>query len=256
MEPTPGPPRRDDDRKNAWLPFAIIAALIVLLFLALIIVFRRDDDAERAEGSLPESFDSLTTAPATTSTTSTLPPTAPPTIVVPTTRGGNGSSQTDAPPVDETTTPAVGSPAEELEQMAKRVAATVTSDVVPIGSDLYAMIVVNGRGQLLRWTTQREWEVADRLDPPGAIREIGTVDVTGDGIQDFLITLSGLGQPGGVYSRATFEFGLLPFNTVDGKENFVDGLTYRLGKLQSPFRDVSGSRTLTWTWTGKMFETR
>ena len=253
MQPTSGPPRRDDET-NAWLPFVIVAALIVLLFLALIIVFRRDDDVERAEGSLPESFDSLTTEPATTATTSTLPPTTPPTVVVPTTRGG--SNRTEAPPVGETTQPAIGSPSEALAQTAQRLGATVTTDVVPIGSDLFAMIVVNGRGQLLRWTTQRTWEVADRIDPTGAIREIETVDVTGDGVPDFLISLGGLGQPAGVYSRATFEFGMLPFNTVDGKQDFVDGLVYRLGKLQSPFRDASGSRTLTWTWTGEMFETR
>jgi hypothetical protein len=255
MQPTPGPPRRDDDR-NAWLPFAIVAALIVLLFLALIIVFRRDDDVERAAGSLPESFDSLTTAPATTTTTSTLPPTTPPTVVVPTTSAGNASSRTGVPLGDDTTLPAVGGPAAALKQTAERAAATVATDVIPIGSDLFAMMVVDGRGQLLRWTPERTWEVADRLDPPGAIRDITTVDVTGDGIQDFLITLNGLGQPGGVYSRATFQFGLLPFNTLDGKEDFIDGLVYRLGKLQSPFRDASGSRTLTWTWTGEMFETR
>jgi hypothetical protein len=256
MQPTPARPRPDDDR-NAWLPFVIIAALIVLLFLSLVIVFRRDDEVERAEGSLPLSFDPVTTAPSTT-TTSTLPPTAPPTIVVPTTRasGGSGSSRTEAPPVDATTVPPFGSPTEALAQTAERLAATVTTDVVPIGSDLFAMIVVNGRGQLLRWTSQREWAVADRIDPSGTIRDVETVDVTGDGVKDFLITLGGIDQPGGVYSRATFEFGLLPFNTLTGQEDFIDGLVYRLGKLQSPFRDASGSRTLTWTWTGEMFETR
>lgn len=255
MQPTSARPRPDDDR-NVWLPFVIIAALIVLLFLALIIVFRRDDDVERAEGSLPQSFDPITAAPATTTTTSTLPPTAPPTIVVPTTRDGSGSRRTEAPPADVTTVPPIDSPTQALAQTAERVAATVTTDIVPIGSDLFAMIVVNGRGQLLRWTTQRYWKVADRIATPGAIRDVSTVDVTGDGIQDFLLSLGGIGQPGGVYSRATFQFGLLPFNTLTGKEDFIDGLVYRLGKLQSPFRDASGSRTLTWTWTGEMFETR
>ncbi len=256
MEPTSAEPRRDDER-NAWLPFVIIAALIILLFLALIIVFRRDDDAQRAEGSLPQSFDPVTSAPATTTTTSTIPPTTPPPVVVPPTAapGGNGSSGTEAPSGDATTLPLLRGPAVALEQTAQRAAATKTSDIVPIGSDLYAMILVNGEGRLLRWDA-REWQEADRLDPPGSIRDVTTADVTGDGVQDFLITLGGLRQPGGVYSRATFSFGLLPFNTVDGKEDFVDGLVLRLGKLQSPFRDASGSRTLTWTWTGEMFETR
>jgi hypothetical protein len=255
MQPTPARPRPDDDR-NAWLPFVIIAALIVLLFLALIIVFRRDDETDRAEGSLPQSFDPI--ASSTTTTTTTVPLTDPPTIVVPTTRpsGGSGSSRTDAPPSGSTTVPILGGPAEALTQTADRLGATVTSDVVPIGSDLFALIVVNGRGQLMRWTPQRVWEVADRIDPPGAIREIDAVDVTGDGVKDFLITLGGISKPTGVYSRATFEFSMLPFNTVAGKEDFVDGLVYHLGKLQSPFRDSSGSRTLTWTWTGEMFETR
>jgi hypothetical protein len=254
MQPTPARPRRDDER-NAWLPFVIVAALIVLLFLALIIVFRRDDEVDRAEGSLPLSFDPVPSAPASTTTASTIPPATPPPVVVPTTKasGGSGSSRTDAPSLASTTL--VGGPAEALAQAAERAGATTTSDIVPIGADLYAMILVNGRAQLLRWNA-REWEVADRLDPPGTIRDVATVDVTGDGIQDFLITLGGIGQPGGVYSRATFEFGLLPFNTVTGQEDFVDGLVYRLGKLQSPFRDASGSRTLTWTWTGEMFETR
>ncbi len=49
---------------------------------------------------------------------------------------------------------------------------------------------------------------------------------------------------------------MLPFNTVTGKQDFVDGLQLRFGKLQSPFTDSSGTRTLTWTWTGRMFETR
>jgi len=256
MEPLSGPPRRDDDG-NAWLPFVIIAALIVLLFLSLIIVFRRDDEVEKAAGSLPESFDSLTVPLSTTTTTSTVPPTSPPPIVVPTTEpSGSGSNRTE-PPGESTTVPVGLTPTEALARTAEQAAATVTSEVVPIGSDLYAMIVVHGRGQLLRWTSQQRWVVADRLDPPGgAIRDIKSADVTGDGVQDFVIFLGGLGQPGGVYSRATFTFGLLPFNTLEGKEDFVDGLDLHLGKLTSPFRDSSGSRTLTWTWTGEMFETR
>jgi hypothetical protein len=256
MQPTPGPPRRDKDR-NAWLPFAIVAALIVLLFLSVIIVFRREDDVERAAGSLPATFDSVTTAPATTTSTSTLPPTTTPPVAVTTTRSpGTGSSRTDAPSNDSATLPILASPDEALQQAAALAAATETSDIVPIGSDRYAMIVVGGQGQLLRWSPQRTWEVADRLDPPGSIREVTTADVTGDGAKDFIITLAGVDQPGGVYSRATFTFGMLPFNTINGRQDFVDGLVYQLGKLQSPFQDVSGSRTLTWTWTGNMFETR
>jgi hypothetical protein len=254
MQPIPRP-RRDDDR-NAWLPFVIIAALIVLLFLAAIIVFRRDDEAG-PEGSLPASFDTISTVPSTPPTTpAPTPVTTTPVVVVPTRApSGPGSGGTDDGPTESSTVQIVGGAAEALRQYAEGAAATQTSDIVPIGSDLYAMILVAGRGQLLRWDS-RTWTVADRLDPPGAIRDVDTADVTGDGVQDFLITLGGLGQPGGVYSRATFEFGLLPFNTLQGQEDFVDGLTYRLGKLQSPFRGASGSRTLTWTWTGEMFETR
>ncbi len=152
MQPTPARPRRDDER-NAWLPFVIVAALIVLLFLALIIVFRRDDEVERAEGSLPLSFDPVPSAPASTTTASTIPPATPPPVVVPTTKapGGSGSSRTDAPSLASTTLPLVGGSAEALAQAAERAAATKTSDIVPIGADLYAMILVNGRAQLLRW---------------------------------------------------------------------------------------------------------
>jgi hypothetical protein len=256
MEPLARRPRRDDDT-NAWLPFVIIAALIVLLFLSLIIVFRRDDEVDKAAGSLPESFDSLTVA---TSSTSTIAPTSTSTtpVVAPTTRPAGGTSHTEPPDDDEdaTTVPGVLTPTEALDAVAEEAAATETSDVVPIGSDLFAMIVVNGRGRLLRWTPQRTWVLADRINTPGAIQEIATADVTGDGVQDFLISTSGLGRPAGVYSRALFGFGMLPFNTLEGKQEFIDGLVYRLGKLQSPFRDASGSRTLTWTWTGEMFETR
>jgi hypothetical protein len=254
MQPTPGP-RRNDDR-NAWLPFVIIAALIVLLFLSLIIVFRDDDEADRAVGSLPASFDSLTIP------TSTTPPTTPPTtelaLVIPTTAETDGTrpSRTDAPGRDATTTTQVDGPEEALTQRAQQLGATVTTDVVPIGSDLYAMVVSGGRGQLLRWSPQRQWDVVDRINPPSAIRTVETADVTGDGTQDFIITLSGVGQPAGVYSRATFQFGMLPFNTLTGQEDFVDGLVYQFGRLQSPFQDTSGTRLLIWTWTGRMFETR
>jgi hypothetical protein len=256
MEPTPGPPQREDDR-NAWLPFAIVAALIVLLFLAAIIVFRHDDEAG-PEGSLPESFDTISTVPSTPPTTPpATPPTTPPAVVVPPTRApsGGGSAGTAEGPSESSALPIIGGSTEALRRYAEQAGATETSDVVPIGSDLYAMILVNGRGQLLRWNS-REWVLADRLVTPAPIREVATADVTGDGTQDFLITLGGLSEPGGVYSRATFQFGMLPFSTLQGPEDFVDGLVYRLGKLQSPFRDASGSRTLTWTWTGQMFETR
>src|SRR5262245_46804191 len=119
MEPLPGPPRRRDDRK-AWLPFAIIAAIIVLLFLSLIIVFRRDDEVERASGTLPESFDSLTIAPSTTTTTSTVPAPTPPPAIVATTRPGGSGTDRNEPPAESTSVPADNSPTQALARMAEQ----------------------------------------------------------------------------------------------------------------------------------------
>jgi hypothetical protein len=230
MEPTPGPPRRDSN--SAWLPLTIIVALIVLLILSAWIVFRDEGEADPI-GSLPASF-----APATTPATA-----APP--------------ATTAPPAggDEPTT-AAGRPdaSAALAQYVEDNAVTLVSDIVPIGSNEYALAVVDGFGRLLRWDRD-EWQLDSRLSTPTAIDAVHVADVTRDGTDDFVIGLSGLHSPGGVYSRATFQFAFLPFNTTNGQEDFVDGLSLQFGRLQSPYVDTGGTRTLVWAWTGRMFET-
>jgi hypothetical protein len=255
MEPSYGSPRRNDER-NAWLPLVAVVVLIAVLFVAVLLVFRRDDNGAEPTGTLPASFPDETTVPTTPATTT--PPTVAPTlpvVVVPTFPPATDEDGGEGIVTSTTQVEFLPDASDALDAYATQAGASETSDVVPIGADLFAMAIVSGRGRLLRWDG-RAWEVADLVDPPGTMRSVDTVDVTGDGIRDFIIGLAGLDQPGGVYSRATFEFQFLPFNTVTGLEDFVDGLQVRLGKLQSPFRDASGTRTLTWTWTGQMFETR
>ena len=125
------------------------------------------------------------------------------------------------------------------------------SDIVQIGAGSYAMLIVTGIGRLVRWSGT-QWDDAATVDPPGIIDSVQTADVTGDGVPEFIISLGGLDQPGGVYGQQGFSFDFLPFNTTNGLEDFVDGLELRSGQLESPF----GGRTLIWTWTGRMFETR
>jgi hypothetical protein len=254
MEPSYGRPRRDDERR-AWLPLLAVGALIAVLSLALFLAFRGEDDAGGVTGTLPASFPQLTTVAPTVSTTppttaapvTATAPVATPPARRPTTGGGAPVSQT-------TTTLSSSDPQTALDDLAAQSGAT-TSDIVPIGVNLFAMAVRAGSGQLLRWDGS-QWAESAIVDAPALIKTVDTVDVTGDGVPDFLVTLEGLDSPAGVYSGQMVQFEFLPFNTVNGLQNFVDNLQVELGQLVSPFTDTSGTRTLVWTWTGQMFETR
>ena len=84
-----------------------------------------------------------------------------------------------------------------------------------------------------------------------------TADVTDDGLVDFVITLSGPRQLGGVFSRATFAFDWLPFATPEGRQDFVDQLVLESGELRSTGLDSEGRPAIvSWRWTGRQFEQR
>jgi hypothetical protein len=248
MDPSYERPRRDDERR-AWLPLLAVGVLIGVLALALFLAFRREDDAGSVSGTLPASFPALTTAPPTVSTaapTTAVALTAPAAVAPPrTTRGGGGARQT--------TTTHSGDPQTALDDLADQSGAT-TSDIVPLGNDLFAMFLRAGSGRLLRWDGSH-WADSAIVDTPALIKTVDTADVTGDGVPDFIVTLEGLNNPAGVYSGQLLQFQFLPFSTVNGLQDFVDNLQVEIGQLVSPFTDTSGTRTLVWTWTGRMFET-
>jgi hypothetical protein len=236
----------DDDERRNWLPLVAIGVIIVGLAVGLLVVSRQDENGN-ANGTLPGSFPAAATtisAPPTTPPPSTPAATVPAVTVGPTVTIARGSAPT---PTDD--------PAAALTALAADESASETTDIVRIGSSQYAMLVVSGSGNLVRWDGS-EWRSVATVDPPGTIDTVQTADVTGDGEAEFILSLGGLDNPGGVYGQLGFSFDFLPFNTTTGLEDFVDGLELRFGQLQSPFRDASGTRTLIWTWTGRMFETQ
>jgi hypothetical protein len=251
MQPTNRRPRRDDDRR-AWLPLAAVGALTTVVFLAAFLVFHHDDDAGTASGTLPATFPALTTVPSTVA-----PPTTPAPATTPPPAAANPPAV--APPrpaISNTTTTSVsGNPRQALRDLGDQRAASTVSDIATIGSDLYAMLIIGGNGDVVRWDG-RQWIQETTANPPGVINAVQVIDVTGDGTKDFVVGLAGPNQAGGVYSRQTFQFQFLPFNTTTGRKEFIDHLQVDSGQLQSPFIDATGTRTLTWTWTGRMFETR
>ncbi len=235
-----------DDRR-VLTPLIAVGVLVVALAIGLLVV-SRDDDTDQTSGTLPESFPALTT-------TSTAPPTTPAPTTAPATAPSGTVAPTSVEPGTATSAGGTTDPDSALADLASQSSATETSDIVRIGSRVYAMLIVTGSGRLVRWDGA-QWENAATVDPPGIINTVQAADVTGDGESEFIIGLGGLDRPGGVYGELGFEFDFLPFNTTTGLEDFVDGLEFRFDQLESPFRDASGTRTLIWTWTGRMFETR
>jgi hypothetical protein len=239
----------DDDDRRIWLPLVAVGVVIVGLAIGLLVVSRGDDDNGKVSGTLPDSFPAAATTSSTSPATppaTTAPATSPVVSVGPTVtiRAGTVPSSGGA-----------NDPDTALAALAAQSSASQTSDIVQIGSSPYAMLLVSGTGQLVRWTGSA-WEEAATVDPPGIIDTVQTADVTGDGQPEFVIGLGGLDQQGGVYGQQGFGFDFLPFNTTTGAQDFVNGLELKFGQLESPFQDASGARTLIWTWTGRMFETR
>jgi hypothetical protein len=251
MEPTADRPRGDDDRRT-WMPLVAVVALIAVVFLAVYLAFRSDDGTGGATGTLPASFPSVPATASTVPTTTAPPSTSPPPPVTTARRAETGGGATK--PATTTTVAGPGNPRAALQALSDQLGASVTSDVVTMGSDLYAMLVVGGNGDVRRWDGD-QWVHTDTADAPGIITKVQVADVTGDGTRDFVVTLSGINAAGGVYSRQTFQFQFLPFNTTTGLQEFVNHLVLNGTRLQSAFVDSSGARTLTWTWTGRMFET-
>jgi len=230
----------EDDRR-AWMPLLAIGVIIIGLAIGLLVVARNDDD-DGVTGTLPTSFPSLpseTTSPATAPPPTSSPASAPDTATV-----GTISPNT-------TGTAQAGDADAALADLASQASASQVTPIVRIGSGQYAMLLATGTGRLVRWNGTA-WEDAATIDPPGIIDKVQAADVTGDGEAEFVVSLGGLDQQAGVYGQQGFSFDFLPFNTTTGLQDFVDGLVYRFGQLESPF----GGRTLIWTWTGRMFETR
>jgi hypothetical protein len=175
--------------------------------------------------------------PAVTTAAPTTPPTAP-------------DDEDEAP----ATAPHSTDKRIALQEYADDIGATEVSDIASVGGDDYAMLVVSGSGQLASWDGDA-WSFEEQVSTPSAVTRVDTADVTGDASPDFVVWLSGINRPGGVYGRTTFQFDFLPFNTTDGRRSFVAGLALDGNRLESPFRDVNGTRTLLWRWTGRMFET-
>jgi hypothetical protein len=246
--------RRGDDRR-AWVPIVAVLALLAVAFGA-VIVASGDAGAAEPGGSLP----SLALRPATTTTTTVAPPTTVARITAPpVARQPSVTAEPDGPdePGRAVATPEDDGPSTEprpaLRELADELGASEVSDIVPVGSDRYAMLVRSGDAELYRWTGS-EWNSEQSVAAPGAVSDIGTIDLTGDGILDFLITLGGLRAPGAVLGRGAFGFELLPFNTNDGQEQWLDELRLSLGRLTSDV-DVNGNRlNVRWTWTGRQFE--
>ncbi len=243
---------RERDERRLWAPLAIVGAAFVALLLALVIVFGDDDGA----ASIPVTALEASTSPATSAPATTVAPTvaAPPPIVIPPADDevatGDGSATSTLPSAGD------GDPEIALQRVAVESGATDVSDIVPIGSGTYAFLTIAGSGRLLRWSGV-EWVREATIDPPGAIRAVTTVDVTNDGVDDFVVMLSGLQRPGGVYSRATFAFGWLVFQTATGQQNLVNHLELQAGQLVSDDIDSLGRPiTVAWRWTGDQFEPR
>jgi len=249
MEHEDSTSRPADDRR-AWLPFLVIGVAVVIVLTAVLLVVRGDDsgDAGDPDLSLPAAAPTTTTIPATTvpATTTTAPvaTTIPPPVVPPETGAPGGPVGTAAPARDAQ---------QALDELDQQAFVSFVTDAVRVRGDSVAMAVVAGDIQFLRWDGE-EWQREDIVDAPSSVRDIDTADVTGDGVTDFVIRLSGIGDPGGVYGRDTFRFELLPFNTGSGTETWVDDLRLQLGQLVSDIPDGSGRGTVEWTWTGRQFE--
>ena len=236
--------RRGRDERRLWAPLAIVGGAFLALLLALIVVFRDDEDA----GSTPVTRVSTSAVPTSPPATTTAPTPPRPIVVAP----------RNDPPPDGGTLPGLveRDAATALERVVDELRASDVTEIVPIGSGSYALVTIAGSGRLLRWDGE-EWVREANLDPPGSIRSVETVDVTDDGVLDFIVTLSGLQQPGGVFSRATFAFDWLPFATPEGPQDFVDQLQIEPGELQSTGVDSQGRpATVSWQWTGQQFAQR
>lgn len=252
MEPSSRRPRGDDDRR-AWLPVVVVVALIGVLSLALFLVFRDEGDADGVTGTFPASLPALTTVAPTAPTTA--PATAAPaTVPAPVTTRTPARRQQTGAGVGAPTSTVNGDPQAALADLADQSGAKA-SDIVPVGVDLFAVLVRAGSGRLVRWDGS-QWAESATVDAPAPIRSVDTTDVTGDGVPDFVVTLEGLNNPAGVYSAQLLQFEFLPFNTVNGLQDFVANLRVELGQLVSPFTDAFRTRALVWTWTGRMFETQ
>jgi hypothetical protein len=241
----------DHDDRRTWVPIAVVVTLLAALLGGLFVAFRDEGPAE-VEGTLPSLVAPVMTVATTTPTPTTGPVviTPPPVIVAPDVTSDPDEPDTGATaPGDETS----ANSREALRQLADDAGATVVTDVVAMGSGRFAMLVRSGDAELYRWSGSA-WERETVLGTPSSVRTIDVADVTGDGIDDFIVSLVGLARPGGVFSRATFSFELLPFNLTSGQVDWVDDLHVNLGRLLSNVPDNGATSQVDWTWTGRQFE--
>ncbi len=238
------------DERRAWVPIVIVLGAVALVLGGLFLAFRDDGPAE-SEGPLPSLLDPTrqTVTPAPTLAPTIPPLVTPPVVVVPpaTSDRDDSSDETD---LDQ----APATAHEALDQLVEELGASDATDIVAIGSDRYALLVVDDDAALYRWDVDA-WQLDDTVDTPSGVRSVEAGDVTDDGVADFLVHLVGLDEAGGVYSRETFDFQLLPFNLTSGQTDWVPRLELDLGRLLSDVESDAGGRvTVEWTWTGRQFE--
>jgi hypothetical protein len=233
----------------------IVLALVVAVVVVVIAIASDDGGTESAIqlSPLPPS-----TAPPTAPTTA-VPTTVVPVAPAPELPTGDTTAEDDGPTSDGGAGPGItdpNDPAAALTAEVNRSAASVVTDVVPIGSSLYAMMAAPGGARLVRWDGV-EWIDDSFAKTPASVQDIDVQDVTGDGESDFVVQLGGLDRQGGVYGRRSFSFDWLPFAARAGTVDFVGDLQVNFGALSSdPVDPMTTTTTVDWLWAGSRFVVR
>jgi hypothetical protein len=159
------------------------------------------------------------------------------------------------PAVPPPTTPPLN-PQAELTKLASRSGASRVTGTVQKKPGLFAVMVVQGRASLLRWTGSA-WTEDRVLPTPDNVTNVFLRDVTGDGTSDFVVQMDSnqaMRMFGGVYNYGATGWDWQPFLEDDGPTNFVDGLHLEGASLRSSVYLPRGGRgSAQWTWDSTQF---